>query len=125
MKRGLCSADSFINLALCCLGFVPGLLHAWYIISKYPETDYDRLPQDGGERGTVTYYYVSDRPGGERTRQNKGYGATDRMQASPQQGAAIKGGPQAASGETAGESSAGGVPPSYDQAVMGDHKVQT
>lgn len=30
IKRGICSADSVINLALCCLGFVPGLIHAWY-----------------------------------------------------------------------------------------------
>jgi hypothetical protein len=29
IKRGICSADSFINIALCCLGWLPGLLHAW------------------------------------------------------------------------------------------------
>ncbi len=115
VKRGVCSADSLINIALCCLGFLPGLLHAWYIISKYPETDYDRLPQDGGERGTVHHYHVCDRSGGDRQRQNKGYGTNDTMQASPQQDP-----PR----ENAGESSAGGVPPSYDQAVKGDHKVQ-
>lgn len=28
VKRGLCSADSLINIALCILGFLPGLLHA-------------------------------------------------------------------------------------------------
>lgn len=36
IRRGLCSADFFINVALCCLGFLPGLIHAFYIISKYP-----------------------------------------------------------------------------------------
>lgn len=99
-------------------------MHAWYIISKYPETDYDSLPQDGGERGTVTHYYINERPGGERPRQNKGYGTTDGMQASLQPSAVAKG-LQGPSRETAGESSAAGVPPSYDQAVRGDHKVQT
>ncbi|KAK9462419.1 uncharacterized protein V1516DRAFT_153409 [Lipomyces oligophaga] len=37
VKRGICSADSLINIALCMLGFFPGLLHSWYIISRYPE----------------------------------------------------------------------------------------
>lgn len=36
VRRGVCSADFFINVALCCLGFLPGLIHAFYIISKYP-----------------------------------------------------------------------------------------
>jgi hypothetical protein len=29
IKRGICTADSLINIALCCLGYIPGLLHAW------------------------------------------------------------------------------------------------
>ncbi|EER24211.1 hypothetical protein D8B26_002407 [Coccidioides posadasii str. Silveira] len=69
IKVGICSADSIINIALCCLGYVPGLLHAWYIILKYPEP-YDEYP-DGyqpivgsgthhdPENGSVTYYYVA------------------------------------------------------------------
>lgn len=74
----------------------------------------------------MTYYYVSDRPSGERAQQNKGYGTTDRMQASPQESGVAKGQQRSAPPrENAGESSAGGVPPSYDQAVRGDHKVQT
>ncbi|PRT56914.1 Plasma membrane proteolipid 31 [Wickerhamiella sorbophila] len=36
-KRGFCSADFLINIALCILGFLPGLIHAWYIIAKYPQ----------------------------------------------------------------------------------------
>ena len=36
VKRGLCSADSLINLMLCFLGYLPGLVHSWYIILKYP-----------------------------------------------------------------------------------------
>ncbi|KAK9466494.1 hypothetical protein V1512DRAFT_271458 [Lipomyces arxii] len=37
IKRGICSADSLINIALCMLGFIPGLLHSWYIIARFPE----------------------------------------------------------------------------------------
>ncbi|KAH5299587.1 plasma membrane proteolipid 3 family protein [Parastagonospora nodorum] len=33
IRRG-CSADLFINILLCCLGWIPGIIHAWYIISK-------------------------------------------------------------------------------------------
>ncbi|OZJ03905.1 hypothetical protein BZG36_03280 [Bifiguratus adelaidae] len=33
-KRG-CSVDLLINIALCCLAAVPGIIHAWYIIHKY------------------------------------------------------------------------------------------
>ncbi|KAI9880593.1 MAG: hypothetical protein M1830_001944 [Pleopsidium flavum] len=130
VKRGLCNADSFINIALCCLGFVPGLLHAWYIIAKFPETDYDSIPQDGGERGTVTYVYSpNERASSERGRQseNRGYGTNERMLAPPpaqQQSGGMKG-QQGVAREDAGQSSAEGVPPSYDQAVRGDHKVQT
>lgn len=36
IRRGVCSKDSAINILLCILGFVPGLIHAWYIIAKYP-----------------------------------------------------------------------------------------
>jgi len=129
VKRGLCSADSFINLALCCLGFLPGLLHAWYIISSYPETDYDSVPQadDGGERGNVTRDHANVTSGCWRTNRNKGYGTTDRMHALPPHSAVVKDQQAAALRENAGESSAGvgaAVPPSYDQAVRGDHKVQ-
>ncbi|KDQ22340.1 hypothetical protein PLEOSDRAFT_1114548 [Pleurotus ostreatus PC15] len=33
-KRGIL-ADFWINLLLCLLGWIPGVIHAWYIISKY------------------------------------------------------------------------------------------
>ncbi|KUI55632.1 Plasma membrane proteolipid 3 [Cytospora mali] len=33
-KRG-CGADFIINIGLTILGWLPGLLHAWWIISKY------------------------------------------------------------------------------------------
>ncbi|ORY84790.1 hypothetical protein BCR37DRAFT_251721 [Protomyces lactucae-debilis] len=37
IKRGLCSVDLLINLLLSLLGFLPGLIHAFYIVLKYPE----------------------------------------------------------------------------------------
>merc|ERR1712093_955466 len=57
VKCGICSADSLINICLCMLGFIPGLLHAWYIIAKHPEHDYDSVPNDA-ESGRVTYIIV-------------------------------------------------------------------
>ncbi|KAG2363969.1 hypothetical protein BDR07DRAFT_1402915 [Suillus spraguei] len=32
-KRG-CTADFWINICLTILGWIPGILHAWYIISR-------------------------------------------------------------------------------------------
>ena len=115
------------------LGYIPGLIHAWYIISLYPEPsdyEYQTIPHDQGENGRVTYYYVNHRPSGESLRQQglpprqphtyvsdphqqRGYGTTDGRHAPTQ--------PQ-----QEGEGSApGGVPPTYEQAIQGDHKVQT
>ena len=170
IKAGICSADSLINILLCVLGYIPGLIRksfhkpatsidlairpldspsmtdhicktasnirvrklicsfytdAWYIISLYPEPseyEYQTIPQDQGENGRVTYYYVNHLPSQEGLRQEgpsqasaqpqRGYGTTQPMQAPSQQ--------QGGQG-----SSAGGVPPSYEQAIKGDHKVQT
>lgn len=126
IKSGICTADSLINILLCTLGYLPGLLHAWYIISLYPEpeNDYETVPQDQGENGRVTYYYISQRPNEQHVRQQgmpqgqqqqRGYGTTDSM-----------GVPQQQQQQQGGEGPAeGGVPPSYEQAVKGDHKVQT
>ncbi|CDS07973.1 Putative Plasma membrane proteolipid 3 [Lichtheimia ramosa] len=33
-ERG-CHCDLFINIALTCLGYIPGIIHAIYIIAKY------------------------------------------------------------------------------------------
>lgn len=132
VKCGLCSVDSVINILLCCLGFLPGLLHAWYIIAKYPEpqTEYSQLPQDP-ERARVTYVYVQpgSGPAGQPQRASAknasgtplaGYGTTAPMAPTvhqDQNGSWSVG--------TAGEgSSSGPAPPPYEQAV-GDHKVQT
>ncbi|PBP22197.1 hypothetical protein BUE80_DR006986 [Diplocarpon rosae] len=34
LKRG-CGADFCINILLCCLGWIPGIIHAWYVIGKH------------------------------------------------------------------------------------------
>ncbi|WEW57732.1 hypothetical protein PRK78_003199 [Emydomyces testavorans] len=152
IKVGICSADSIINIALCCLGYVPGLLHAWYIILKYPEPD-DEYP-DGyqpiiGARtqhdpeGRVTYYYVAhhhDSPQNHPSPQ-RSYGAT--QQHPPPEGphTSTKPAPPVPphhpsqqNGVSAGENEQGNSsrphdsskpPPTYAEAVKGDNKIQT
>ncbi|KAF2139463.1 uncharacterized protein K452DRAFT_290014 [Aplosporella prunicola CBS 121167] len=39
-RRG-CGADFLINLAMCCLGWLPGVIHAWYIISHHEKKVYE------------------------------------------------------------------------------------
>ncbi|KAK1961403.1 UPF0057-domain-containing protein [Colletotrichum eremochloae] len=140
VKRGLCSADSLINILLCLLGYIPGLIHAWYIIAKFPEPDYEYepIPQDR-EGGRVTYVFVhgngsvphaqqpqqQPRPSQHNARTNVSYGTTNNN------GTAAAGGssrpqPQQPQGQGAGEgSSDGAVPPSYAEVVAGDNKIQT
>ncbi|KAL6236655.1 hypothetical protein BDW75DRAFT_206155 [Aspergillus navahoensis] len=133
IKVGICTADSIINLALCCLGYVPGLIHAWYIILKNPEPDYDDpsyqpVPnrREDVENGHVTYYYVSHQPASNRSQ--RGYGTMPSQHASnaqsqstppapkPQHEHSAAGGSSQANEDTS--------PPTYAEAVKGDHKVQ-
>ncbi|KAI5960263.1 hypothetical protein CANMA_004043 [Candida margitis] len=53
IRRGVCSKDSAINILLCILGFIPGLIHAWYIIAKYP-------PYSHHSESKVYYVYRND-----------------------------------------------------------------
>ncbi|KAI5952108.1 hypothetical protein KGF57_004200 [Candida theae] len=53
IRRGICSKDSAINILLCILGFIPGLIHAWYIIAKYP-------PYSHQAESKVYYVYRND-----------------------------------------------------------------
>jgi len=128
VKTGLCSADSLINICLCMLGYIPGLLHAWYIIAKFPEPDYyEPLPGDA-EGGRVTYIVVQNPGGGTQrvpARQQprngtaQGYGTTAPM--APQIHQETNG-----TWSNAAEGSSNpAVPPSYEQAVKGDNKIQT
>ncbi|KAJ1990616.1 hypothetical protein GGI25_004124 [Coemansia spiralis] len=45
LRRG-CGADFLINCALTALGYLPGLIHAWYLICKYPADEYEMLVDD-------------------------------------------------------------------------------
>jgi len=108
------------------LGFIPGLLHAWYIIAKYPESDYDAIPQDA-ESGRVTYVIVQS-PNGQQQRVPKhsaraaGYGTTTPM---TPEAPRVQQNTNGTWGNGAEGSSGGAVPPTYAEAVKGDHKVQT
>lgn len=119
IKRGLCSVDSLINIALCLLGFLPGLLHAWYIISVTPD-DYELVPESGdlerGDGSRVSYYYV-----------NQGQVTPHGQQVAhpPQQQQAMNYGTTGPVGGASGQASSGEVPPTYNEAVKGDHKVQS
>ena len=111
VKRGICSADSVINIIFCVLGFIPGLLHAWYIIAKFPdeyEYEYEQLP-DRERQPRRVVYVVQGQPQGQprpqRQRQT-GYGT---------QQDAVAG----------GSSHDQSVPPSYADVVAGDNKVQS
>ncbi|KAI1174600.1 hypothetical protein F4777DRAFT_376464 [Nemania sp. FL0916] len=147
VKCGLCSADSIINILLCVLGYIPGLLHAWYIIAKFPESDdYERVPQQDYERGQhsghghsndsrVHYVFVqapSPQPQPQAQSQAKHSGSGGGNQpnygttASSAQGGS-QGGSRANNGGEGGSGGEGGAPPppTYAEAVKGDHKVQS
>ncbi|KAL8862183.1 MAG: hypothetical protein Q9178_001639 [Gyalolechia marmorata] len=125
IKSGICTLDSLINILLCTLGYVPGLLHAWYIIAKYPEESSDAYEPFGDiENQHVTYYYVND----SRNNSNAGLGPQQLQYPSQNRGYGTPQQQQQKQGEQgAGEGSSQGqaVPPSYEQAVAGDNKVQT
>ena len=128
------------------LGYIPGLLHSWYIIAKFPEGTcehdeiyYHTVPADGGEGGhaggarveRVTYYYVRSNGGRNNMRGGQQQQRGPERQAGMSYGTVGTGQQQPAQGPTQmppqqqGESSQEGVPPSYQEAVQGDHKVQT
>ncbi|KAB8235790.1 hypothetical protein ETB97_012631 [Aspergillus alliaceus] len=137
IKVGICTADSIINLALCCLGYVPGLLHAWYIILKYPELDFDDpyyqpIPGEAHRRdvenGHVTYYYVSHQQ--IENPSQRSYGTVAPAQAAQNPSQQQRQPTPKPQGEPAAGSSSDQTqsdsrpPPTYAEAVKGDHKVQ-
>lgn len=128
IKRGICSADSFINIALCMLGFLPGLLHAWYIIAKYPEDisgTYEPLDAESGrynydphaqaQRARTHGYIIAPAP--QHPQNAGGYSTFGHQSPQPQH--------SAQAGPSTGNGDANGQLPSYAEVVKGDFKVQT
>ena len=113
------------------LGYLPGLLHAWYIIAKFPdpneEAAYNHLRQGDPERGdgAVTYYYVHHRPArpesGSQSQPQRSYGTV-----APVDGGEAAAGPSTAAPAAPDAATSGdGVPPSYADAIKGDNKMQS
>ncbi|KAI1503846.1 hypothetical protein F5X99DRAFT_373616 [Biscogniauxia marginata] len=130
VKCGICSADSIINILLCLLGYIPGLLHAWYVIAKFPEAyEYERVPEDG-EDGRVTYIVVQS-PGGQQARKPQGqpsrpHGGMNYGTNANASSSSAPAPPAPHHDHDGGEgSNAGPAPPTYAEAVHGDNKIQT
>ncbi|XDG09472.1 hypothetical protein ABKA04_009087 [Annulohypoxylon sp. FPYF3050] len=102
---------------------LPGLIHSWYIISKFPELyEYESAtPQDAESGGRVTYVFVSQPPQSERPPQasptHPNYGTANTGSNSAHNGSSSAAGPSAGPHDPA--------PPTYAEAVKGDNKVQT
>ncbi|KAI0520902.1 hypothetical protein F5B22DRAFT_55994 [Xylaria bambusicola] len=135
VKCGLCSADSIINILLCFLGYIPGLIHAWYIIAKFPDTaEYERVAQQDYEHGhghhneRVTYVIVpaphaqsqqqSHQQHAKHSQQQVNYGTASSNNA----GASSSSNQNEASGSSNNGERA---PPTYAEAIKGDHKIQS
>lgn len=128
VKRGICSGDSLINLALCCLGVLPGLLHAWYIIASYPDPTYEQAQQQDPEGSRVTYYTVQ--PGSGQQGGQRGYGtvgsAPSQQFPGAQQGSQPFANQQYQQGGGSMQAQTGEeVPPTYTEAIKGNNKVQS
>lgn len=134
VKCGICSADSVINILLCVLGFLPGLLHAWYIIAKFPEPDYGNYERVGdSEHGRVTYIVVQQDEDGRRSQRARGQGQQPKpaRQGNMSYGTSQSNNAGSSSAPPQGHANGGegssddqAPPPSYAQVVMGDNKIQ-
>lgn len=139
IKRGLCSADSLINFALCLLGFVPGLLHAWYIIFTTPP-DYESLAATDLERGQAGrgvhvhhHHHNNNNNTVGQQPQRRLEGTQAKLGAGKKKGYGAIAAPQQQVGGNASSSAAAAghghgnveTPPSYAEALSGDHKVQS
>jgi len=120
------------------LGYLPGLLHAWYIIARHPERDYDYETMPDAEGQRVTYYFVRQEssprdygtqqghnrpapppPKSQRPAQGANAGGEGSNRPAPPPPTQPEGPSVGAGGQDAG------APPSYSEVVKGDHKVQS
>ncbi|POS83129.1 hypothetical protein EPUL_003437 [Erysiphe pulchra] len=129
VKRGICSADSLINICLCALGGIPGILHAWYIISQHPHGEQSGLGD--AESARITRYVVIQEPqspvkGSTPSAQPyTGYGATASTN-QPHSGTvnASSSVPSNQTGPVEGTDDITGLP-SYQEAIKSSYKVQS
>ncbi|KAH8202552.1 hypothetical protein TruAng_003263 [Truncatella angustata] len=130
IKCGVCSADGFINILLCMLAYIPGLLHAWYIIAKVPD-DYQYQRVSDPERGQ--HHVIIIQPDGRQQHQQQGHKAQHQPRLQHQNGmdygTSSQGGNASSSTAAQAGSSNGNehepAPPTYAEALKGDHKVQS
>ncbi|KAF4123002.1 Uncharacterized membrane protein YqaE,-like protein of Blt101, UPF0057 family [Geosmithia morbida] len=126
VKRGICSADSLINICLCVVGFFPGLIHAWYIIAKFPDPwdyDYESLAEENGRPQVI--YIVQDQQPPRQQHQMHGNAAPSPYGTVQSHDQSQTYAPTPAEAGSSSQPQHEGVPPSYAQAVAGDHKTQT
>ncbi|CDK26359.1 unnamed protein product [Kuraishia capsulata CBS 1993] len=62
IRSGLCSCDVLINLLLCLLGYFPGLIHSWYIISRRERFDEEEVIYQTHNHINNHYHYVTVSP---------------------------------------------------------------
>jgi hypothetical protein len=113
------------------LGYLPGLIHAWYIIAITPSiyADHYHDLERGAREEHTTYWIVDDRsrqPAAPKPGNTPNYGTTSsggQTQASAPATPVVANQAQIPDG---GEGSSGGAPPpTYADAVKGDHKIQS
>jgi len=116
------------------LAYVPGLIHAWYIIASNPDQPitYEQVGSASdpeGAPGQYHYYVVhgdgsgAQVQGAPRQPGFAGEAAPQGAYAPPQQLGPGQGYGTVDGGE--GSHGSGGVPPTYEEAIRGNNKVQT
>jgi len=123
-----------INVALCVLGWIPGMIHSWYIISVTPDRyEYERIVDiEAGSRirrdGGVGTYYVAQPRGRRGVAPPQQQRAIAPRPAPPANNGvpALKPAEQQPYGIVVGSSQqqSGEAPPPYSEGIVGDHKVQ-
>ncbi|CCG82329.1 Putative uncharacterized protein [Taphrina deformans PYCC 5710] len=122
IKRGLCSGAFWLNLLLSVLAYIPGMIHAWYIVLKYPDhihsadcrhgqRDLERNPTTGTFPGQV--YQAHPQPRVQQSHQPQAGGNMDGVYGG---GGDAQQGQQrllSAGGKNYGAASTGQQPPAY------------
>lgn len=115
---------------------LPGLIHSWYIIAKFPEPGYDYEPLQQDTEGRV-YVIVHDGSGRPPQQRPQGGGHQQPQQqpkpnhkpgqpnSNMSYGTTGASAPQQDGGEGSSDGNNSQPPPSYAQVVAGDNKVQT